>query len=431
MNPVHCADAVPQVAPLGDKKRPPVGLAFEHRPDRPLPFRARWRNVEGVRESRSFASEADFWTFADSWEKKRRTFGKAAQTVAPRRLEVWNAFDELTGGADPLEVARWYVRHKGEVGGRLSLKDAVARFSVARGEAISGHMELHLGRLVASLGGRSLGSITPDDLRAWVASLRDRETGQNFGSVTLGHHVKNVRAFWNFCVREGLATRNVALAVEKPDDDDEGDVNVLEQHEAETLFAANRDALCVGRLALEAFGGLRFTSAARLRRDEILWDERGIVMPGSRHKSGRRHYVDGWPDNLWEWLKHAPDACWDLNLSNYARLKREAFERAGLKPPEPAKGARWTADELAQVERMRNVLRHSFASNHISAYKDTTRTLYLMTKRSIVSLNNDYRGRRTEAQGKAYFAITPTTARPPDGMQNSRQKSTRILSETP
>jgi hypothetical protein len=81
---------------------------------------------------------------------------------------------------------------------------------------------------------------------------------------------------------------------------------------------------------------------------------------------------------------------------NYAKLKREAFERAGLK------GAGMDA------EAMRNVLRHSFASFHLAAFRDAKLTLYLMTKTSLASLNNDYRGRvKSRADAEGFFRIVP------------------------
>jgi hypothetical protein len=117
-------------------------------------------------------------------------------------------------------------------------------------------------------------------------------------------------------------------------------------------------------------------------------EERGVVMPGSKHKSGRRHYVDGYPDNLWAWVRHAPDACWDVNARMYLNLKAEAFARAG-------------------VENPGNVLRHSFCTYHVAMHKDAARTAVLLTHRGTAMLYSRYKGRATEADGRAYFSIVP------------------------
>jgi integrase len=184
-------------------------------------------------------------------------------------------------------------------------------------------------------------------------------------------------------------------------------VNILAIRQARHLFEVNKDALCVGRLALEAFAGMRYSSAARLKFADIDFEEKGITMPGPQHKSGKRHYVDGWPENLWLWIERAPRACWDRPRHDYLRLKRQAFEQAGLKPTAPGNGKTWSTKELAQFDAMRNVLRPSAATYHLAAYRNPRLKLYLMTKKSLSSLNHDYRGRATQAAGLEYYGIAP------------------------
>lgn len=54
-----------------------------------------------------------------------------------------------------------------------------------------------------------------------------------------------------------------------------------------------------------------------------------------------------------------------------------------------------------------NCLRHSFATYHLAGFKEAKLTAYLMTKTSLQSLQNDYRGRATEADGRAWFEVVP------------------------
>jgi integrase len=70
------------------------------------------------------------------------------------------------------------------------------------------------------------------------------------------------------------------------------------------------------------------------------------------------------------------------------------FEAAGLKGN-------------GQEESMRNVLRHSFCTYHVAMDKDAARTAVLLTHRSPAMLYRYYRGRASEADGKAYFRIEP------------------------
>lgn len=379
--------------PLKEKEGPwpPRGLSFEDRPGIPKPFLARWREPGGKKKSRSFADTVARDRFAKDWIRRRENWGKAAPLVHPRTVETWRIFDELTGGHDPLEIARFWLKHRKVREGVMPLADAVRRFQEIRaGLQLSGdttsHMRLHMRRLLAAFPARTIGSITADDLRTWLAGLRD-EDGLPMAGYTLRHHLRSVGILFATAMKERWIEEDPTEAVDEPTVK-QGEIHVLAIDDAEKLFRANRDSLVVGRLALEAFAGLRFSSAARISSAEILHEERGIVMPGTKHKSGRRHYVDGYPKNLWKWLERAPAACWEVNARMYLKLKGEAFERA-------------------KVDNPGNVLRHSFCSYHIAQHKDAARTAVLLTHRSPAMLYQHYKGRATQADAQRYFEIVP------------------------
>jgi len=427
MKPKNDIVLFPKSAPgeLGEQQdqKPPEGLFFVPRPDRPKPFVARWREANGEMRSQAFKTEKERWEFAEYWEKERIDKGKAMPVVPAAEALKWLTFSQITENADPLEVARFWAKYRGRRGGEMELETARTNFLNLRADLKVGgdaksHMKLHLSRLVKALGEKKkLKEIEAEDLRRALKGLTDPETGEALSTVTKRHHLKSWRCFFDRAVDEKWMDESPAKIVEAPQDesevrDEDGSastesVNIMTVEQAEIFFRVNRDCLVIGRLALEAFAGLRYTSAARIKRTSLRWEEKGIVLPGRQHKSGNRHYIDGWPENLFKWLKHAPDACWDVSRRSYLDLKREAFERAGLKPESPANGVNWSEDELAQFEDMKNVFRHSFASFHLAAFKQPQLTLYLMSKRNLASLNNDYRGMATESEGKRYFSIEP------------------------
>ena len=77
-----------------------------------------------------------------------------------------------------------------------------------------------------------------------------------------------------------------------------------------------------------------------------------------------------------------------MTLRQYATAKAAAFTRA--KVPHP-----------------HNCLRHGFASYHVAAIKDPSKTSVIMCHTSAKLLWDVYRGIASEADGKAYFAIMP------------------------
>lgn len=380
----------------GAAEWPPAGLTFEERTGSSRPFRMRWREPGGKkRPARAFETAAERDRAARAWAKQKATWGEAAPMVRPKQAEVWRIFEELTGGADPLAVARFWLRFRDERGGTMTVAAAAERFldlrtaaSVARDSAT--HLALHVRRFVADLGALRLADLTADEVRGWLAKLAPG--GVPAASATARHHLRSIKFFLATAVAERWAVDNPAAAVPLPSgrDEDNGaaEVCVLSVEEAERLFRANADALVVGKLALEAFAGLRYTSAARIAREEILDGERALVLERRKHKSGRRHYVDGYPANLWKWIARAPRACWEVTARQYLDLKREAFERA-------------------EVANPGNVLRHSFCSYHVAQYKDAARTAVLLTHRSPAMLYQHYKGRATAADARRYFAILP------------------------
>lgn len=383
---------LPNNRPLFERPPLPTGLSCEIREGLPKPFVLRWREVGGKKRSVSLATRREVEKFAATWTKRKETWGRVAEIVQPKRLETWRVFAELTGDADPLEVARFWVKYHTVRGGSMTVAQAVEKFLEIREQGefsrdTNSHRLLHATRLASALGSKQLSDVTPAIINDWLNGLQNPETGEPMEAYTRRQHLTSVKLIFNTAVREKWCDDNPAASIQAPKVD-EDEISVMPVSDAQKFFATNRDNPCVGRLALEAFGGLRFSSAARIERDEIIDADRGIVMPGAKHKLGRRHYVDGYPDNLWAWINHASPVCWKIKQSVYLAMKSEAFRLAG-------------------VEHPHNVLRHSFCSYHIALNKDAARTAVLLTHRSPSMLYQHYRGRASEADAKAYFAITP------------------------
>jgi site-specific recombinase XerD len=132
---------------------------------------------------------------------------------------------------------------------------------------------------------------------------------------------------------------------------------------------------------------MRASSAGRLSKDHINFAERGIAMPGQKHKSGKRKFRQGHPDVLWAWLEAATDETWNLSPTNYAKLKSLAFIRARVSNPG-------------------NVLRDSFASYLLALTKDMGGVGYLM-QHTRSSTTEGYEGIATEKDAKLVLAMTP------------------------
>ena len=207
-------------------------------------------------------------------------------------------------------------------------------------------------------------------------------------AVTRRHHRKDVNTFLDYCARvKRWIPANPCDGVAVPEVE-EKDVKLLTVDEGRRLFAANEGSIVAGRLALEAFGFLRASSAGRLQAEDIRFGSRGLRMPGMEHKSGKTKFRQGHPDNLWAWLNRAPDETWTMKWWEYRNEKRVAFRVAGI------------------ADGSENRLRKTCISAHLAWMKNPAMTSYLAQHRH-TSTTEIYQGVMEEAEARAWFEIHP------------------------
>lgn len=350
-----------------------------------------WRDSSGRKRRAACASKSAAMEKASGMRTARTRPGADADAGDPAALAEWRLIRAELGTASVADLLAVWARHKGEVVGSapgLTLGEAVERYLAMReAEGLGGDSFLQarskLERLRAALGERALAGVGHDELRAWLA-------GTGFGGWSLVHHDKWARAFFARAVREGWVAVSPMGRLSPPAKPRE-EVRFLSVEEGRRLFGALRDDPISARLALEAFGGLRYSGAGRLEESEVLWEERALVVPAAKAKDGKRHFLQGMPDNLWAWLerwRHDRRAWEPLTKRRQQAGKSAAFARAG-------------------VENPGNALRHAFCSYLIARDKDAKLCSHLMQHRSPDMLYRHYRGAASEADGSAWFGITP------------------------
>lgn len=377
---------------------PPRGIRF-FTVDRAGPdakrFFMQWREKGGQRRSEGFATAGDREIAAKALAEKRAEHGSAVLAFDPAKWRRFLEAEQLAGGADLVDVAKeWLKLRQGTVKlAGLTVAQAIEKYLALRAAetldaSTTRHVEKHVrDRFGAGHGALPLADVTPDTIRAWLASLTHPKTGEPMSSLTKRHHRKDLNTFLNRAVAEGWLLRNPCESVALPKIR-EDDVTVLPVEDAERLFGpANKGQRVLARLALEAFGGLRYVSAGRIRKEHVDFAAKGLTMPGGLHKSGKRKFRQGQPDNLWAWLAAAPESCWEMSLVQYRHEKREAFVRAGVAMP-------------------KNVVRHSFGSYHVAAHRNQPLTAYLMQHNN-PKTTDIYLGVATAADAARYFAILP------------------------
>ncbi len=367
------------------------GIVVYPRPETPGSWQVMWRTEKG-RRYRTFPSLAEANYFASEMQRERRTNGArvAHGLMSPEDLKAWAEFREATGHA-PLSdlLSAWKDRQTSLSG--MPISELVVQFLAMRqaeGVTKSNHTNdvKRLGRFVSFIGRDKPGnSITPTEVRAWLDDLKK----EDLGPKTINHHLRSLSMALGRGVAEGWVLKNSCSAVQGPKVE-VTEVSVLSLADAIRLFKVNKGSRVAVYMALEAFGGLRFSSSFRISRDEINLEEKSIILPASKHKSGKRQILEGLPENLWAWIK-AADAMghdWKICRPVYDREKKAAFERAGL-------------------SKLCNVLRHSFCSYHVALHQDAAKTALLMQHTNQAMLYRHYKGLALRADAERYFSIKP------------------------
>jgi integrase len=362
-----------------------------NQPDRPKPFGVKWRDEDGKRRFKFFATEKERDKYAADLSKKTRREGDAVLALSASDAVTMQKCLGLLGDAPTVLLACQEYAGKRKIH-TITPADAITEYQreksmMGRDENYQRAKRMHFERLAAFMPA-SLEEWTPDKARTWAMMLN-----ADFSPVTVKNHVRTAITFSRWAVERHYLRENPFAAVPVPDViRPEPEVMAVEDVRAFLAAAVEHYPEAVAYAALSLFAGLRSSVCARLGMEAYNFKERGILIPALAAKNKRRIYTDGHPANLWAWLrwakKHAPDG-FTLSKRMWDRRREQIRELAGLTMPH-------------------NAFRHSFCTYHVALLGDAGRTATLLTHRGNVSLLYEhYRGNATRAAGEAYFGIMP------------------------
>lgn len=384
---------VPEFVPNRSKNsttmKLPRGITIFEHAGRPSPWCVQWR-IAGKPHRKWVASRAVAQALAEAKARELSSVGVAAHRLDDDELRAWRTFREQVGDAALDAVARCWRTH-GTVA-KVPLATAVADFLAAKtAEGVSPHSLAHwkpvFKRFTAGIGADTAGAISREMIAGWVSGLP-------LAAQSRVSHLTRVRQLFRWLILTRKLSVNPCDGIKAPKVIAD-DVEVLTVADGAKLFAkaSAESRELFGRLALEAFAGLRFASAQVITGADIDFAARGIVLPAAKIKTRRRQFIDGLPDNLWAWLEWSQPSAWVMTPRQYLEAKSLAFVRADVPHP-------------------RNCLRHSFTSYHVAANKDAARTSVVLCHTSPAMLWRHYKGRATEADGLAWFRLVPAGSPP-------------------
>ncbi|MDF9833096.1 site-specific recombinase XerD [Ereboglobus sp. PH5-5] len=401
------------------KWEPPRGIRYSFRKDRPKkPFYLHWRDKDtGKREATGFADKKARELKAKELALMMEKHGEEVLSFDPTKWRKFLEFEKIVGaGTDPVVVAHeWRKSQQGEpkvIGKKVS--EAVIEYLRLRDleKCWSADTRRHVGkqldRFMRKFGAVRLHEIDKDQVRDWLYALTD-DDGNALGPHAINDHRKTVRMFFQYALNERWgALDNPCANIKAPRAEDKDPV-VIPLRDAWEFFRANCDQRVTARVAMEAFGGIRYTTAGLLEKDAVNTETKGIRMKAAIHKSGKKdgrsRYRQGHPDNLWAWITHAPEATWKMNAHDYREEKRYAYITAKLRP-----AANTSAADGKKITALRNIWRHSFVSYHLAAFRNVPLTQYL-AQHSNPQITEEYEGVAEHEDALRYFMISPETVK--------------------
>lgn len=380
-----------KAGPSQTKLRLPRGIRLKFRPGRRCPWFVIWR-TNGKEKAKAFESERDQRDYALDLAGRVAKSGVLAYDFNTDEVREWRAFRAQIGPDVTLEqvLAVWERSRRLEAGSTWTVADAVGRYLEAKeaegmAKTTLDHYRPALARLVAAIGKERVAAVEREQIAEWISGL-------DMGDYSKRTHAIRARSLFEWLRIQRQIPANPCDGL-KPVKIVLDEVMTWTVDEFRSLFENNESESpeLLGRLALECFAGLRFSSAATITGEDIQFDQRGVVLPASKIKTRRRQFIDGLPDNLWHWLERSKPHEWSMTPRQYAHAKSLAVIRAGIR-------------------QIHNACRHGFGTYHMAAHKDAGKTAAILCHTNQAMLWRHYKGRATEADGASYLLIYPTGA---------------------
>jgi len=370
------------------RRKPRGSVRRWSRADRPnRPFYLQWR-VEGKKHTESFEKKEDRDRRAKELEQQARA-NSLGDVPTRHQISEFRAFMRAIGDADWRDVVDGW-RKSGKASS-IKVEEMHAAYERWQRERVkAGKLsedvmtrQVNLTRDFAQdHQGRKAKELTKEGLTDWIeAHFEDFPAPSTFNRA-----LRVLRTMWEKSKEpnnlfEEIETREEGEGHEK--------VRVMPVPDVELLFAygLKHVSWVMPRIAIEAFLGARFATAAAITSDLINEKDKGITFTPEIIKTKKRHYVDAIEENLWSWIALATPQTWSLTERQYLTQKSALFERA--KVPHP-----------------HNCFRHSAASYHVAAFQNPGKTALMLCHKNQQRLWDSYKGVATRSDGLLYYAIT-------------------------
>lgn len=289
-------------------------------------------------------------------------------------------------GATIEEAVRDFLERQREKASSIEFCQAFAEFQDAkahrRGRTRDDYRNV-ADRMASHFKGKLLSDLTAREIEAAIRKECPGDHGRRKFMAVL-------KTVFNWAIRRDYLTINPILKID-PVELRPSQKPILTNDQATSLLANCTDEILPYYL-FGLFCGIRPKELQRLKWEHVDVGERHVLVPGAASKTWEHRYVEI-SDNLLEWL----EACCRerkgrICPGNFGTKHRDNYRSAGI-------------DEWKQ-----DVMRHTFASNHLAHFGDLDGLLQAMGHRSSPqTLWRYYHKARTKSEAARFWAIRPSS----------------------
>jgi len=350
------------------------------------------------RSVESFEVETTRNERAEELMKQQSKLGSASLAFNGQEYTEWMLFKKETGATMAQVWTAWKSFGAPRRATALTVEEAVNSYLALR---LSGgmdaksttyrQMKLHLlDYLARHYGDRKLLDVTSADLVSLLALVKDRHGKKDAAAITKKGYLKDWNTFFNRACAKKWIDENPCAGVEEIEVE-EREKTLLAIADAFRFLQVNLTEPVMPRVALEMWGFIRASTAARVEKSHFLLEDKAFRIPGPIMKSGKTFARSKHPAVLWDWLALATDETWAMTEKQYAVYKSQAFVRAGL---------------AIKNRALHNVLRHSCISYFVAATNDFSGASFLADHSSL-GITENYRNTAAERDGALWLKLTP------------------------
>ena len=345
---------------------------------------------EGKRSRSFFETKREAETFAEQKNIELLNGGiEAAQFPSALRVMAREAATTLAPfGKNIRDAVGFYLPHLQAMNRTCTFRALTDELLIAKKKdgasaRYLGDLRSRLGQFAASMGNKTVASLTAREVDEWLRALEvSATTRNNFRRVLIVAF--NFAQAGGYCVGNPAEASAKAKEVETP-------VGILTVDETSRLLASAPPRL-LPYVAIGAFAGLRRAELERLEWKEVDFRAGVIEVTATKAKSARRRVVKIMP-NLAQWLRPYVENRGNVTPSEYRELLDAAREAASIEV--------WP----------NNALRHSFASYHLARFKDAAALAHELGHTNATLIYQHYRQVVRPAQAARYWKIAPTPPR--------------------